>query len=118
MYQTAPYKQEITAELRNRVPRFDESLKSVLTRNGIFLEARFYDSGIFLRARVRNNRAIDVRVLVPREYDGQTRGLLGLLDGNPENDFRTRNGVQLSGRISRRNLYYQYVDSCKFFFSS
>ena len=114
VYQTVPtYSQhEITTELVNGVPRYDEQTKSVLIRNGNKLTAAFYESGIVLDATVYGP-SISWTIRVPRTFEGRTEGLLGIFDGNPNNDFIRRDGVQLPGSTSQRDLYNHYVVSCK-----
>lgn len=119
MFQTAPTqsRREITDELQNGVPRYDDLTQSMLLRQGNTLTAAFYESGISLYAYLRisgSRHWINWNIQVPHTYDERTQGLLGFLDGDPNNDFRLRDGVQLSGGISHQELYNQYVDSCGF----
>ena len=116
VYQTVPtYSQhEITTELVNGVPRYDEQTKSVLIRNGNKLTAAFYESGIVLEANGYSN-SISWTVRVPRKFESRTEGILGFLDGNQDNDFRLRNGTQLPGTISEREIYDLYINSCKLY---
>ena len=118
VYQTAPAqsRREITAELVNGAPRYDENTQSVLIRNGNSLTAAFYESGIVLIANVSPWGPawyMNWNIKVPFTFERRTEGLLGLLDGNRDNDFIRRDGFQLPGNIDQRNLYNHYVNSCK-----
>lgn len=119
MYQTAPIQsqREITSELEDAVPKYDGINKSELLKNGNRLTAIFYESGIVLTLRRRQHHFwrnwLSWNVRVPSRFKGQTRGLCGLFDGNRNNDFITREGVQLQNSISHKQLYNFYVNSCK-----
>ena len=62
---------------------------------------------------------INWNIFVPRDYKGRTRGLLGLLDGNPNNDIRLRDDTILNSQniVSIRmgsDIHNQLSASCKF----
>ena len=118
VFQTAPTdsRREITGELAQGVPRYDDLTLSMLMRQGNILKAAFYESGVALTAYLRisgSRHWINWNVQVPHTYDNQTQGLLGNLDGDPNNDFRLRDGIQLSGGIGHQDLFNQYVESCE-----
>ncbi|KAK3597086.1 hypothetical protein CHS0354_022093 [Potamilus streckersoni] len=50
-------------------------------------------------------RMLSVSVVLPTEFKGRTRGLLGNFDGNPDNDFMFDNGTILSSNISERQIF-------------
>ena len=58
---------------------------------------------------------LGLRAVIPVEYRGadSTMGLLGVYDGNRDNDFKLRNGDTLVPAGSEQE-YFQFGQNCKF----
>ena len=52
-------------------------------------------------------------VTLPPQAQGLTSGLLGVMDGNPDNDFTLPNGTVLSPNISASEIFYDFGKACK-----
>lgn len=121
VFQTKPEpEREITAELQDGQAWKVGPGEAMLIRNGNELRAAFYESGATFLGRVfalsNNEYYMNFEVRVPQSFSGRTRALLGNLDGNPNNEFFSRNGTvytPLPGGISQRDLYTQLL-TCKF----
>ncbi|KAL3832136.1 hypothetical protein ACJMK2_023807 [Sinanodonta woodiana] len=50
-------------------------------------------------------KMLAVSVMLPTEYKGKSRGLLGNFDGNPDNDFMFPNGTVLSSNATERDIF-------------
>ena len=58
-------------------------------------------------------RLLTVVTIAPRDIKGQTLGLLGNYDGNPDNDYVLPNGNIIGPNITERELYYNFGQKCK-----
>ena len=117
VFQTKPQpEREITAELVNGQP-LEFPGEAMLIRNGPILRAAFYKSGVTFLGRVfglaNNEYYMNFEVRVPRSFSGRTRGLLGNLDGDSNNEYFRRDGTALSSSISERDLF-DHLLTCKF----
>ena len=116
MFRTDPDRLEITDELQVGVPYYDDDMRSMLLKvNNVRLIAAFYESGVVIRADAHsycNDVYMKVEALVPQTYDGRTQGLFGLLDGDPNNDLRLRDGSILDPNVAENVLYTMYDNSC------
>ncbi|KAL3837565.1 hypothetical protein ACJMK2_022913 [Sinanodonta woodiana] len=63
-----------------------------------------FSSGISLNISV-GVQMLSVGVVLPTEFRGQPKGLLGNFDGSPDNDFRCPNGTQLASNITEREIF-------------
>ncbi|KAL3832190.1 hypothetical protein ACJMK2_023853, partial [Sinanodonta woodiana] len=50
-------------------------------------------------------KMLAVSVMLPTEYKGKSRGLLGNFDDNPDNDFMFPNGTALSSNATDRDIF-------------
>lgn len=63
-----------------------------------------FSSGISVRVEVKTGLLIAVWA-APDNFKGDTRGLLGVWDGNTNNDFTARNGASISIDSSDRQIH-------------
>ncbi|KAL3837566.1 hypothetical protein ACJMK2_022914, partial [Sinanodonta woodiana] len=63
-----------------------------------------FSSGISLNISVVV-QMLSVSVVLPIEFKGWPKGLLGNFDGNPDNDFLCPNGTTLPSNISERDIF-------------
>lgn len=121
MTQTTPTSPiDITDRLENEKPYYGSNPRLatslVLRRYGSVLIFYFFETGIGLLIYPRlasYGNWINWQLFVPKKFENQTRGLMGLLDGDPTNDFRLRDGIQLTG-TAESDIYESYRESCEF----
>ena len=58
-------------------------------------------------------RLLTVVTIAPSDIKGQTLGLLGNYDGNPDNDYVLPNGTIIGPNITKRELYNNFGQKCK-----
>ncbi|KAK3588474.1 hypothetical protein CHS0354_035649 [Potamilus streckersoni] len=63
-----------------------------------------FSSGISLNVSV-GVQMLSVSVVLPTEFKGQPKGLLGNFDENPDNDFQCPNGTTLPSNISEQDIF-------------
>ena len=52
-------------------------------------------------------------VVLPPQAQGLTTGMLGVMDGDPDNDFTLPNGTVLSPNISASEIFYDFATACE-----
>jgi len=53
---------------------------------------------------------------MPQELkDIQLAGLLGNVNGNPDDEFQLPNGTILSSNMSQEEIYYQFGEHCMYY---
>ncbi|XP_075389701.1 sushi domain-containing protein 2 [Tenrec ecaudatus] len=94
--------------LNQRILSFDE--QSWMDLKGMFLSTTdkrvsiMLSSGAGLEVSSQGS-SLSVSVLLPEKFQARTRGLLGTLNGNPEDDFTLRSGRVLPASASARQLF-------------
>ena len=58
-------------------------------------------------------KQLDVGVIVPREFKGQTRGLMGVMNGDSSDDLTTPGGKVISTTSTERDIFYKFSEKCK-----
>lgn len=66
-------------------------------------------SGVEIR---RSGRILTLTILLPEKFMNHTRGLFGVMNGNPEDDFTFKNKSTLSVHASPQQVF-EYGASCK-----
>ena len=107
---------EITDELHNEQPWFDYTNEVMLLKKyDRQLTASFFKSGIVLIANVYirgNEYYMNFQIQVPRIFARRTRGFLGNLDGNRDNDLYRRGETTPLPYLSDRMLL-GHLNTCK-----
>jgi len=80
-----------------------------VTRSGNIVRVSHFPTGVVLEATVVDPTSfsqyyMDARVYVPESYQGQIEGLLGNFDGDAGNEFRRRDGTELTSSQSSTGL--------------
>ena len=71
-----------------------------------------FPSGIsFIFANVE--RALSISIDAPVEFKNRTRGLLGIWNDNPSDDFVTPDGKMLPAEASPQEIHYKFGLKCK-----
>lgn len=81
-----------------------------LSRNGSLIVA--YSSGISLEVTPLAGM-INIAVNIPSIYKGQTRGLLGVWNGNIDDDFTRPDESVVNINASESQIFYQFGQKCK-----
>ena len=53
-------------------------------------------------------------VTVPNDAASTVRGLLGTPNGNPDDDFQTRNLMSISINSTEEQIFNEFGETCKF----
>ena len=57
---------------------------------------------------------LDMQVSVPKSAFEKTMGLLGVYNGDEEDDLRTPNGTTVPSNSSTRVIHYSFGELCKY----
>ncbi|OCU02148.1 hypothetical protein XELAEV_18007909mg [Xenopus laevis] len=99
--------------LNNEVVHFDRSwidLKGVFMFSGTSQNITvMFPSGAGVEVRGKGG-FLGVTVLLPDEFLNQTQGLLGVMNGNPTDDFSFRNGTALPPNATPQELFQLGTD--------
>ena len=86
---------------------------TILRRDSATISATF-SSGAYIEAKVENDFLSRVVVSLPEGYSDKTRGLLGVFNGDPTDDLRSKTGDVLQLGIGNEDLHNQFGTTCKF----
>ena len=89
---------------------------TVVKRSRTSLSLRF-SNGVLINVRVENGFISPIAVAVPATFHENTRGLLGVYNGNPSDDLSPSNRMSapLSLSSSLEHIHFQFGLSCKCF---
>ena len=59
-------------------------------------------------------RSLTIGVLLPEEFQNQTKGLLGNYNGVKGDDFVLPNGTVLADTLTDRQIHEQFGNACEF----
>ena len=102
---------DITNELEIGQPWHSADGNAELTRlDGVNLLVSYFESGIALTVTMYGSY-LNFRAFVPDTYKDRTQGFLGNLDGNPNNEFHTRENTNPIPNINTDQQIFPHLEA-------